>query len=181
MVDAMTTSLDDADKHSFSPDEDARLHIVFVCTGNICRSPMAEIITADALEDAGLDSVARASSRGIGGWHIGQGADERAIAELRRSGHDGASHRVRQLSAQDTDADLFVALDSGHRRDLLTFGVAEDKIRLLRSFDPEADSPDVEDPYYGTAEDFVRTRHQIEAALPGILEWVKAHQAPEVE
>lgn len=166
MVDAMSSSLDHAD---------SRLHLVFVCTGNICRSPMAEVIIHDAIESAGLDDAARTSSCGIGGWHIGQSADERAIAELRRTGHDGASHRAAQLGAEHMDADLFVAMDSGHVSDLKAAGVDEARIKLLRSFDPAADGQDVEDPYYGAAADFVRTREQIEAATAGLVNWVRAH------
>ena len=65
------------------------LYLVFVCTGNICRSPMAEIIVRDEMEKDMLDLVATVDSCGLGGWHVGQGADERAVAELRRGGHDG--------------------------------------------------------------------------------------------
>ncbi len=136
---------------------------------------MAEIIVRDGLEAAGLEARAEVSSCGMGGWHVGQGADERAIAELRRGGHDGASHRAAQLGPEHADADLFIALDSGHRTALLGQGIPEERVRLMRSFDPDADSPDVEDPYYGTAADFARTRAEIEAALPGLLEWVRQH------
>ena len=101
------------------PENDNQLHIVFVCTGNICRSPMAEIITHDAMETDMLDLLARVSSCGLGGWHVGQGADERAIAELRRAGHDGAAHRAAQLGEEHMDADLFIAMDSGHRDELI--------------------------------------------------------------
>ncbi|MDY3126758.1 MAG: low molecular weight protein-tyrosine-phosphatase [Corynebacterium sp.] len=153
---------------------DHRVHICFVCTGNICRSPMAEVIVHDALADASLDTHARTSSCGIGGWHIGEGADPRTVTELGNAGHDGTAHRAAQFGPEHADADLFVALDKGHVRDLQDLGVSPASIRLLRSFDTDApEDAEVADPYYGTAADFVTCRQQIEAAIPGLIAWVR--------
>lgn len=138
---------------------------------------MAEVIIHDQLESEMLDLFARTSSCGLGGWHVGQRADERAIAELRRAGHDGAGHRAAQLSDAHLDADLFIAMDSGHQAALIRQGIDTDKVRLLRSFDPQADGLDVEDPYYGTEADFTRTREQIEAAAPGLMDWVREQRS----
>lgn len=155
-------------------ESDNRLHIVFVCTGNICRSPMAEIIVADAIEAEHLDSAARTSSCGLGGWHVGQGADKRAIAELRRGGHDGAAHRAAQLGPEHMNADLFVAMDAGHRDELAAHDIDSDRIRLMRSFDPDsAEGAIVADPYYGDESDFARTRTEIEASTAGLLAWIR--------
>lgn len=154
--------------------EDNRLHLDFVCTGNICRSPMAEVIVHDAIDAAGLGDLVRVSSCGIGGWHVGLGADKRAVAELRSAGHDGSEHVASQFGPDDADADLLIALDTGHRSELIARGVPEERIRLLRSFDP--DSPEeasVADPYYGGPEGFVETREQIDAAVAGILTWAR--------
>ncbi|HCD1552433.1 low molecular weight protein-tyrosine-phosphatase [Corynebacterium striatum] len=156
-----------------SEENPSALHLVFVCTGNICRSPMAEIIVRDAMENDMLDLIARTSSCGLGGWHVGQGADERAIAELRSGGHDGATHRAAQLGPEHMDADLFIAMDSGHRDALIERGIDPEHVRLMRSFDPNAEDQNIEDPYYGTAKDFARTRKEIEAAVPGLLDWIR--------
>lgn len=158
--------------------EDRRFHIDFVCTGNICRSPMAEVIIADALEDSGLTERVRVSSCGIGGWHVGQGADKRAVAELRSAGYDGSEHRASQLGPDDMSADLLVALDTGHRSELIARGADATRIRLLRSFDPESpEEASVADPYYGGPEGFSETRRQIEAARPGLVAWLQEQVA----
>ncbi|MDY5786133.1 low molecular weight protein-tyrosine-phosphatase [Corynebacterium sp.] len=154
------------------------LHIDFVCTGNICRSPMAEIIIRAKLKEAALDRAVRVSSSGIGGWHVGHHADDRALQELEDNGYDGSRHRAQQFGAAQQEADLIVALEGRHVSELVARGVPEDKIRLLRSFDPDApEGAGVEDPYYGGQEGFAVTREQIEAAAPGIIAWVRAHGA----
>jgi len=151
------------------------LHIDFVCTGNICRSPMAEIIVRDKLKEAGLGQAVRVSSSGIGGWHVGSGADERALQELEDHGYDGSRHRAQQFGPAHQDADLIVALEPRHVSELVARGVPEERIRLLRSFDPAApEGAGVEDPYYGGQEGFATTREQIEAAADGIIGWARA-------
>lgn len=151
----------------------ANLHIDFVCTGNICRSPMAAVIVKQKLVDAGLPEVTVTSS-GTTDWHTGKPADERALHELDAYGYDGTQHRARQIDPDTMSADLIVALATNHRSELIARGAIEGKVRLLRDFDPAAE-PDssVADPYYGGAEGFVETREQIEAAADGIVEWAK--------
>ena len=151
----------------------SKLHIDFVCTGNICRSPMAEVIVRDKLAEAGLGDAVTVTSSGIGGWHVGQKADERARAALKAHGYDGEAHRAQQFGFEQEQADLIVALDTSHVSELVARGVDEDKVRLIRSFDP--DSPDgagVADPYYGGPEGFAVVREQIESAADGIIAWV---------
>lgn len=153
------------------------LHIDFVCTGNICRSPMAEVIVRDKLAEAGFgEDAVQVTSSGIGNWHVGHQADHRALAELAAHGYNGEAHRAQQFGAEQFDADLIVALDHNHVSELVARGVPEDKVRLLRSFDPQAGADDlgVADPYYGGPEGFAVTREQIEAAADGIIAWVRA-------
>lgn len=147
------------------------LHVSFICTGNICRSPMAAKIFEEHLDRAGLADLVRVSSAGTTGWHAGEDADRRTTATLRRAGYP-TDHVAAKFGNEHRDADLIVALDTGHYRELTTLGIPAARLRLLRSFDPDADGPDVPDPYYGDTTDFELVRDQIEAAIPGLLDWV---------
>lgn len=134
---------------------------------------MGDIILNKVLADEGIAAEVLVDSCGIGGWHVGQRADKRAIAELESAGYDASGHRAIQIDERREEADLLIAMDSGHVRELTRLGVPAGRIRLLRSFDPEAGSDlDVEDPYYGSAQDFKIARTQIEKAMPGIVEWI---------
>lgn len=148
------------------------LHVTFICTGNICRSPMAEKIFAAELERAGLADRVRVSSAGTGGWHVGDEADPRTTRELREHGYP-VGHTAAVVGDDHLNADLLVALDAGHERELAELGVPSERRVLLRDFDPHADSISVPDPYYGDQSDFVLVREQIEAAVPGLLNWVR--------
>jgi protein-tyrosine phosphatase len=149
--------------------------VTFVCTGNICRSPMAEHIFRRHVEEEGLD--VEVDSSGTGRWHVGDPADERTVAALRRAGYTSA-HRARQFERDWFDRyDLIIALDQGHRRDLRRLAPdaeAAGKVRLLREFDPGARDLDVADPYYSRDSAFEEVREQIEAAVPGLLDHVRA-------
>jgi protein-tyrosine phosphatase len=149
------------------------LHVTFVCTGNICRSPMAEKMFADQLQRRGLGDAVRVTSAGTGDWHIGQCADERASRVLRAHGYS-TDHCAAQFGADHLSADLVVALGRNHVWTLQQLGVEESRIRMLRSFDPRSGAyiPDVEDPYYGDHDDFEEVFAVIEAALPGLHDWV---------
>ncbi|WP_082983309.1 low molecular weight protein-tyrosine-phosphatase [Mycobacterium sp. 1423905.2] len=149
------------------------LHITFVCTGNICRSPMAEKMFAHQIEQRGLAGAVRVTSAGTGNWHVGQCADERANRVLRAHGYP-TEHCAAQVDDDHLAADLVIALSRNHARLLREMGVDEERIRMLRSFDPRSGSYvlDVDDPYYGDHEDFEQVFAVIEAALPGLHDWV---------
>ena len=149
------------------------LHVTFVCTGNICRSPMAEKMFADQIQRRGLSDAVRVTSAGTGDWHVGSGADVRAARVLKAHGYP-TEHRAAQVDDDHLSADLLVALGRNHLRLLRQLGADDDRIRMLRSFDPRSGTHalDVEDPYYGDLDDFEDVFAVIEAALPGLHDWV---------
>jgi protein-tyrosine phosphatase len=156
--------------------EPKSLSVVFVCTGNICRSPIAEKVFVHELEQAGLAGAVQVSSAGTGGWHIGSAADERAVAVLKAAGYQ-VDHVARQVDAEQLGADLVVALDRSHQRALRSMVPDPDRVRLLRSFDPDAPpGAEVPDPYYGADDGFAEVLEMIRAAMPGMLAWVRENR-----
>ncbi|MFG2876170.1 low molecular weight protein-tyrosine-phosphatase [Streptomyces sp. NPDC048337] len=152
--------------------------VCFVCTGNICRSPMAESVFRAHVTEAGLDGLVEVDSAGTGGWHEGDGADPRTVSVLEAAGYE-QDHRARQFKASwFAGLDLVIALDAGHQRDLKALAPTPQdagKVRLLRSYDPAATTAesDVPDPYYGSLDGFEECLELVEAASPGLLAAVR--------
>jgi protein-tyrosine phosphatase len=147
------------------------MHVTFVCTGNICRSPVAALVFREHLRRAGLTELVEVSSAGTGGWHVGDPADPRAAKSLADGGYP-TDHVAAQLEDRHLAADLLVALDAGHERALRRL-TDPDRVRMLRSFDPDADGLNVPDPYYGDRQGFDEVLAMVEAAMPGLLAWVR--------
>ncbi|MGZ3140540.1 low molecular weight protein-tyrosine-phosphatase [Lentzea chajnantorensis] len=147
------------------------MKVAFVCTGNICRSPVAALVFRERVLREGLSSHVEVSSAGTSGWHVGNPADPRALKTLADNGYP-TDHVAAQVGPEHLDADLLVALDPGHARALRRM-VDPGRVRLLRSFDPDADGVDVPDPYYGDRQGFDQVLGMIEAAVPGLLAWVR--------
>ena len=132
------------------PGSPATYRIALVCLGNICRSPMAHVVLASRVEDAGLADRVHLESFGTGDWHVGRPMDSRAAATLTAEGYDATRHRARTFGVREADAfDLVLAMDRANREDLADLGVDPSRLLLFRSFDPDtADSDEVPDPYY---------------------------------
>jgi protein-tyrosine phosphatase len=151
--------------------------LCFVCSGNICRSPIAAVVMQRLVDDAGLTDVVEVDSAGTGDWHVGARADSRAVAVLSGSGYDGRAHRARVFETSWLDdRDLVLALDRGHLRELRALARTDEqraKVRLLRSFDDEApDGAEVADPYLGDDRDFAEVMEQAERSCRGLLDAV---------
>lgn len=154
------------------------MHVCFVCSGNICRSPIAALVFTARLRDEGLADRVRVTSAGIGPWHAGEPADRRARQVLAAHGYP-TEHVAAQVDEDHLAADLLVAMDAGHDaalRDLLAHqGDGQGRVRMFRSFDPFADPADLDvpDPYYGGDHGFVEVLELVEAAMPELLAWVR--------
>jgi protein-tyrosine phosphatase len=152
--------------------------VIFVCMGNICRSPMAEAVFRRDLAEAGLGDRVVVDSAGTGGWHVGDPADRRAVVVLEDHGYL-LDHTAKQFTpAMFTERDLVVAFDSDNVRELRRLVHDPDlasSVRLFREFDPEAETVDVPDPYYGGREGFVEVLRQLEAASKGLVRHVKEY------
>jgi protein-tyrosine phosphatase len=150
----------------------AGVHVVFVCSGNICRSPVAEKVFRARLAEAGLADAVTVSSAGVGSWHAGEPMDRRAAATLRARGYD-TTHTARQIDREQLGADLLVAATDDHVRDLVDAGADPAHVVLLRAFDPDApDGAEVPDPYYGGPDGFDEVLDMVEAAMPGLVDRV---------
>ncbi|MCQ4207750.1 low molecular weight protein-tyrosine-phosphatase [Streptomyces longispororuber] len=153
--------------------------VCFVCTGNICRSPMAEHVFRARVEEAGLSGLVEVDSAGTDGWHEGDGADPRTVHVLDEGGYT-SDHTARQFRRDwFSRLDLVIALDTGHQRTLRRMAALPedaDKIRLLRSYDPAATDGDLDvpDPYYGDTAGFEECLRMVEAASGGLLDAVRA-------
>ena len=158
--------------------------LLFVCMGNICRSPTAEAVVKGLLRERGLERHVHVESAGTGGWHAGDPPDPRSVAAAAARGVtlDGAA---RQVTATDFDRfDLLVAMDRENRDALLHLApddAARAKVRLLREFDPASAARgdlDVPDPYYGGTDGFERVLDVVEAGARGLLDALRPAGRP---
>jgi protein-tyrosine phosphatase len=156
------------------------VRLLFVCMGNICRSPTAEAVMRDLVRREGLDGTVEIDSAGTGAWHVGNPPDRRSTAAARRRGivMQGAA---RQVAAADFDThDLLLAADAQNVAELRAVAAdaeAAAKVRLLREFDPEAVASgdlDVPDPYYGGPGGFEHVLDLVDRACRGLLDTLRA-------
>jgi protein-tyrosine phosphatase len=156
------------------------LRLLFVCLGNICRSPTAEGTMRALVREAGLEEEIEIDSAGTGSWHVGHPPDERATAAASARGIvlEGAARRVR---AEDfDDYDLMIAMDAANHRELRELAPGPEqraKVRLLREFDPasaQTGDLDVPDPYYGAGDGFELVLDLVDASCRGLLAQIEA-------
>jgi protein-tyrosine phosphatase len=165
------------------PIGDRPYRILFVCTGNICRSPMAEVITRSLAASTELgDGTALGDhldvrSAGTGPWHEGEPMHALASATLARAGYPRHKHVAHQFASSELgQIDLMVALDRRHQQTLRGLGADPNRLVLLRAFDAASGAAaDVPDPYYGDDAVFDECRAMIAAACTGLVASLAAH------
>jgi protein-tyrosine phosphatase len=155
------------------------VRLLFVCMGNICRSPTAEGVMRSLLREQGLEEAVEVDSAGTGDWHTGSAPDARATAAARSRGItlEGAARAVAPPDFDDYD--LILAADRRNLRDLRAVAppAAHARIRLLREFDPASEGApdlDVPDPYYGGDDGFEHVLDLVDAACRGLLDSLRA-------
>lgn len=150
------------------------IRILFVCLGNICRSPSAEAVMIDRLKRAGLDHLVAVDSAGTADWHAGKPADPRAISAAGERGVEVTSI-ARQVRPSDfEDFDLVVAMDAANHSDLGALpGADRSRLRLMREFGGEP-GLDVPDPYYGEDDGFNEVLDILERSCDGLIDEIRA-------
>jgi len=148
------------------------MRVLFVCTGNICRSPTAHGVLRDLSRSRGLSDRIEVDSAGTHSFHVGEPPDRRAQAHARRRGYDLGALRARSVVADDFEHfDLVLAMDRGHLQALRRMALATHhyKLHLTMHFSQERPEREVSDPYYGGEAGFEQVLDMVEAAAAGIL------------
>jgi protein-tyrosine phosphatase len=146
--------------------------ILFVCTGNICRSPTAEGVFRAFVERAGLADHIVVDSAGTHGYHVGEPPDARAIAHAKRRGYDLSGLRARRVKPDDFERfDLILACDRGHHGILrrLADKAQHGRIAMFLDYAPGLGLDEIPDPYYGDPRDFEHVLDIVERASEGLL------------
>ena len=150
----------------------SKTRILFVCLGNICRSPMAEGAFRHYVTQAGLDDNYEIGSAGTGGWHIGNPPDQRAQGAALARGIDISQQKAQRITAADFSRyDLLIAMDEDNYHDLKALAPdgLDHKVRLFLDYAPELGEREVPDPYYGGSQGFEHVLDLVERASKGLL------------
>jgi len=155
------------------------VRVLFVCLGNICRSPLAEGVFRDKVRAAGLDGLIDIDSAGTGAWHVGNPPDRRMIATAKRQGVDISAQRARQFVDTDlADFDHILAMDKSNLHDILFLDAGDDfghRVTLFRQWDPEPGDYEVPDPYYGGDAGFEHVYEIVDRTAEALLKGLAAH------
>lgn len=154
------------------------INVLFVCLGNICRSPTAHGVFQHLVHDAGLNERIHIDSAGTGDWHIGRGPDDRSAAAALARGYDLSDLVARQVSGQDFNTYHYVlAMDRQNLKDLQAMKPAgySGHLELFLKFAKSWDVDEVPDPYYGGAEGFQTVLDMVEEASRGLLQHIRQH------
>ena len=155
------------------------VRVLFVCLGNICRSPLAEGVFRDKVRAAGLDGIIDIDSAGTGAWHVGNPPDRRMMATAKRQGVDISAQRARQFVDTDlADFDHILAMDKSNLHDILFLDAGDHfghRVTLFRQWDPEPGDYEVPDPYYGGDAGFEHVYEIVDRTAEALLKGLAAH------
>lgn len=153
-----------------------KLSVLFVCLGNICRSPLADAVFQHKINEAGLAEQVTVDSAGTGDWHIGREADPRSQAVGKENGYDLSALRARQVSTVDFEHfDIVLAMDKKNLADLQVMQPSDyqGELKLFLEFATESSLKEVPDPYYGGDDGFTHVLALVEDACDGLLKHVQ--------
>jgi protein-tyrosine phosphatase len=151
------------------------VQIAIVCLGNICRSPMAQVVVEKRLAEAGLDDRVTVVSAGTGGWHTGEPMDRRAAAELAKAGYDPSRHIARRFTTDwYAENDLILVMDANNHADVIELApdvASSQKLQMFRVYDPDASESDneVPDPWFGGSEGFQEVLTMVERTADALV------------
>ncbi len=152
------------------------IRVLFVCLGNICRSPASEGVFRNMVSNAGLDDFISVDSAGMGGWHVGESPDPRGQAAAIKRGYNLSDQRARQVTICDfVEFDYIIGMDRSNCAQLVAMAPKKtrDKIKLFLDFAPKFGLQDVPDPYYGGPKGFETVLDLVEEASKGLLDNIK--------
>lgn len=150
-----------------APRTPGRYRVVLVCLGNICRSPLADVVLADRIARSPLAGAVEVASGGTADWHVGKPMDERSAAVLTEHGLDPSAHGAQQVDGSWAERhDLLLAMDAANLADL---GGASERVRLFRDFDPDGPG-EVPDPYYGGEDGFREVYAMVDRTCAALVE-----------
>ena len=150
--------------------KDDRIGVLFVCMGNICRSPLAEAIFLNKINERELAGRFRVDSAGTGGWHVGESPDPRTAAIAKKKKVKLVSV-ARKVSSMDFDHyDYIVCMDQENVESVLSAGAKKKKVHLLLDFDKSSHLAEVPDPYYGGDDSFLTVYELLDSACDALIE-----------
>lgn len=150
------------------------LRVLFVCLGNICRSPLAEVVVKSVAQEQALSHMFHFESAGTGDWHVGKGADPRSSSKAVEKGLSLDDHQAQQVTPRNIhDWDVFVAMDSDNQRNLIAMGAKPEQVVMMRAFEGAEQTPDVPDPYYGGTGGFEDAYQMLILNAQGLLQYLQ--------
>ena len=153
------------------------IKVLFVCLGNICRSPLAEAIFNKKVKEAGLEGQVMSDSAGTANYHIGENPDPRTV-EIAEKHHTPINHKGQQFKKHhESEYDYLIAMDQSNYQNMIReMGTPSPKLLLMRDFDPDGKGQDVPDPWYGGMDGFENVYQILDRSIDSFIRSMRAEQ-----